>query len=181
MKQKFLTVLSHQRGFTLIELLIVTTLSIMLMLTAGALFTTILLSSNRTDVNQTIKAEGEYALAQMEYLLRNAIEIRPNSLGQTCTAGMTEITFRGVDEGVTTLTGVQDAQGVPRIASNSAQLTSDSVELVSGPVFDCTQTNDLTQQYVTVSFTLSRPATTFGATPTEIQQTFTTGVNLRSL
>lgn len=171
-----------KNGFTLIELLIVTTLSIMLMLTAGAMFTTLLLSNNRTDVNQTIKGEGEYALAQIEFLLRNAIEIRA-----TCTNGMTEITFRGADEGITTLRSQLDQNSVPRIASISAQtsavaqLTSDSVQLVSGPTFDCVETNDKTQQYVTVSFTLQRAATTFGATPANLQQTFTTGVNLRSL
>lgn len=170
-----------KNGFTLIELLIVTTLSIMLMLTAGALFTTILLSNNRTDVNQTIKAEGEYALAQMEFLLRNAIGLQPNSLGQTCTAGMSEITFRGADEGVTTLSRETDGQNVARIASNSARLTTGTVELTNGPTFDCVQTSDQTRQYVTITFTLRRAATSFGATPTTIEQTFTAGVNVRSL
>lgn len=179
--QRVSSPLTLQGGFTLIELLIVTTLSIMLMLTAAALFTTFLISNNRTDSNQAIKAEGEYAIGQMEFLLRNALELLPNSFDQTCTSGMTEITFKSVDDGITTLVQEDDANGVARIASNSAQfLTSDSVELVAGPTFDCVESPDKVQQYITISFTLQKNATSFGAEEMDVQQTFTAGVNLRT-
>ena len=167
-------------GFTLIELLIVTTLSIMLMLGAAALFTTFLIGNNRTDSNRIIKAEGEYALGQMEFLLRNAVELVPNSFNETCTTGMTEISFKSIDDGTTTLLNEEDQNGVARIASNSANfITSESVELVSGPTFDCVESPDKIQQYITISFTLQRAAVSFSE-DVDVQQTFTTGVNLRT-
>ncbi|HEX7017377.1 MAG TPA: type II secretion system protein [Patescibacteria group bacterium] len=170
-----------KNGFTLIELLIVTTLSIMLMLTAAALFTTFLISNNRTDSSQLVKSNGEYALGQMEFLLRNAIELLPNSQAETCTAGMTEITFRSVDDGTTTLFQEEDQNGIARIASNSGQfITSESVELVSGLTFDCVESPDKVQQYITISFTLQKAATSFGNDEVDVQQTFTTGVNIRT-
>lgn len=170
-----------KNGFTLIELLIVTTLSIMLMLGAAALFTTFLVSNNRTTTSEVLKSDGEYALSQMEFLLRNAVELLPNSLNETCTTGMTEITFKSIDDGTTTLLAEDDSDGIARIASNSGQfITSSSVDLVAGPTFDCVESPDRVQQYITISFTLRKAVSSFGASENQVQETFMTGVNLRT-
>lgn len=172
---------NFQSGFTLIELLIVTTLSIMLMLGAAALFTTFLIGNNRATTSETLKTDGEYAMSQMEFLLRNAVELLPNSLNQTCQSGMDEISFKSIDDGTTTFFAEDDDNGITRIASNSGQfLTSDSVTLTAGPTFHCVESPDRVQQYITISFTLRKAATSFGATETGVEETFTSGVNLRT-
>jgi type II secretory pathway pseudopilin PulG len=139
-------------GFTLIELLIVVTLTIMLMLAASSLFMTFLLGNTRTTSNQLLRQEGNYAATQIEFLLRNAVEILPNSLNQTCQADMDEIKLKSYDNGVTTIMVENE-----KIASNSGvYLTSTAAELVDGPTFNCSLSPDRINHYIEFSFTLRK-------------------------
>lgn len=168
-------------GFSLIELLIVVSLTVMLMLAASTIFLTFLVGNTRISSDQIIKQEGQYALNQMEFLLRNSLELLPNNNGYKCQPGMTEIRFKSIDGGVTTLMKEAD-NGIDKIASNSeVYLTSDSVEIVEGPIFDCSQTADEGKPYVNFRFTLRRGNLAVDPAKEVVEQEFQAGTSIRSL
>lgn len=174
---------ASQTGFTLIEVLIVVSLSVLLMLAASSLFMTFLIGNTKTTTMQLVKAEGEYALSQMEFLLRNAIQLLPNSEDDVCVPNMDEIRFKSIDDGITTLTREIDSSdgNRPKIASNSGiYLTSGAVDLVAGPVFNCSQTSDGLSQYITITFQLRKGTPGIDQARDIVTQDFSAGVNLRS-
>jgi prepilin-type N-terminal cleavage/methylation domain-containing protein len=131
-------------GFTLIELLVATTLIVMLMLTISSIFMTLLMGNARTNMRKAIKAEGAYALNQMEFMLRNSVSLEVDD----CQANSNQITFRSHDTLPTTF-----SSDLSRIASNSSYLTSPAVSATS-LIFDCSQQDGRKQ--VKISFTLSK-------------------------
>lgn len=171
--------MTHRSGFTLIELMVVAALSIIIVLGASSLFFSSIITNTRKEILTTIKQEGDYALGQMEFLLRNAVNLEPNASGQTCTTGMSSIAFRSRDDGVTTLKVVGN-----QIASSSATktvyLTSPTAVTLNTatPIFNCQQTGGV-GGYVTIRFSLSTQNTDY-STPNTAAETFTTSVNLRS-
>ncbi|MBU0576470.1 type II secretion system GspH family protein [Patescibacteria group bacterium] len=170
-----------QSGFTLIELIIAVSLTVMLLLTASALFMTFLISGAKVNSTQLVKQEGQHALIQMEFLLRNAIELLPNSFGDECIADMTEIKFRSIDGGETTL-AIEDDGGVDKIASNSGvYLTSGAVKIVNGINFTCTQNSDESHPHISISFTLRKGTPGLDPTRDIVQETFTASATVRSL
>lgn len=174
---------SARSGFTLIEVMIVVSLSVLLMLTASSLFMTFLIGNTKTTTTQLVKAEGEYALNQMEFLLRNAVELLPNTDDETCVTDMEDIRFKSYDNGITTLMRETDPtdSNKAKIASNSGvYLTSGAVELVSGPLFDCSQTPDGLSQYITIAFQLRKGTPGIDQPRDIVVQDFLTSVNLRS-
>lgn len=173
--------LLNQSGFTLIELLVVVSLSVMLMLAASALFFMFLIGNTKAGTEQRVKSEGEYALEQISFLLRNALELKDNSLGQKCELDMTEITFISLDGGQTTLLMETDpADDKNKIASNSGKyLTSGAVDLISGPEFDCVESTDGVSQHITTTFILRKGTPGIDEPRDIVQETFTAGVNVR--
>lgn len=172
--------MKNQAGFTLFELLIAVSLTILLLLSASSLFMMFLIGNTKISGGKLVKAEGNYALSQMEFLLRNAIELLPNADDQQCELDMTEIRLKSIDGGITSLFGETDS-GVDKIASNSGvYLTSGSVELVTGPEFDCTQSDDETNPHITISFTLRKGTPGVDKPRDIIEETFTSSTNLRS-
>lgn len=173
---------NHQLGFTMIEMLVVISLVVMLLLVSTSIFLTSLIGNTKTVITQDLKEEGEYAIGTIEFLLRNAVALEENSLGQTCTGGMTEITFKSIDNGVTTLFLEEDpADNIQKIASNSGvYLTSAGVNVIAGPTFDCNQTSDLNRTFVKISFTLRKGDPGVDDARNIVEETFSTGVNLRS-
>ena len=172
------------KGFTLIEMMIVITLMVMLMLTASSLFFTTLIGSSKTNVTTQVKEEGDFALSQIEFLLRNAVALRTNLSGQTCQSGMDSIAFQSYDNGITELQKEADPSddNHEKIASNSGiYLTSSRVELTSGPTFNCSQSNDGSAPFVEVNFTLRKGTPGIDQARDIVEQTFNTGVSLRSL
>jgi prepilin-type N-terminal cleavage/methylation domain-containing protein len=174
--------LSKQRGFTLIELLIVVSLSVMLMLSASSLFMTFLLGNTKVARSQIIKHEGEYAMSQIDFLLRNAVQLVANSSGQVCAKDMTSVSFISLDSGKTTLGVATDPlDSKVKIASNSTRfLTSGDVTIIDGPFFDCVQSTDKLSQYLGVRFTLRKGTPSLDLARDIIDQEFISGVGLRS-
>lgn len=138
---------SKQNGFTIIELLIVSGLSIVLMLTVSSLFMTFLVGSSTTNMRKTVYAEGNYAINQMAFLIRNAltIECKPSKV---------------------TLTSIDALQTVfqkdsNRIASTSAKhggnlyITSSDVT-VNNLSFSCPAAGEA--KYIGIDFTLQHTA-----------------------
>lgn len=172
----------RKNGFTLIELLIVVSLSVMLMLASSGLFLTFLLGSTKVSRSQIIKNEGEYAMSQMEFLLRNAVQLFDNGNGEICETGMSAITFESIDSGVTTLLSeVDPSDSNSKIASNSGvYLTSGDVEIMEGPIFDCTESSDKLAQYISIRFTLRKGTPSLDQERDIITQEFISGVGIRS-
>jgi prepilin-type N-terminal cleavage/methylation domain-containing protein len=172
---------NRQAGFTLIELLVVVSLSVMLMLAASALFFMFLIGNTKAGAEQRVKSEGEYALEQMSFLLRNALELKNNSDGQKCQTDMDEISFVSLDGGQTSLFAeVDPGDSAEKIASNSGRyLTSGAVELLAGPEFDCVESDDGVSQYITISFTLRKGTPGVDEPRDIVEETFMTGVNVR--
>jgi prepilin-type N-terminal cleavage/methylation domain-containing protein len=174
-------VIQNHRGFTLIELLIVISTVVILMLTASVLFMTFLISNSKINSAQLVKQEGRYSLQQMEFLLRNAIELLPNSLDQECEAHMSEIKFRSIDGGVTSL-GIENDDGIDKIASNSGvYLTSNAVEVTEGPTFNCIQDSDQSHPHINITFTLRKGTPGLDQARDIVEETFTASTILRSL
>lgn len=169
-------------GFTLIELLIVVTLSVMLMLSASSLFMTFLLGNTKVARMQLIKHEGEYAMSQIEFLLRNAVQLVRNDDDQICENNMTSISFISLDSGETTLNSTVDpSDSKTKIASNSTKfLTSGDVDIINGPYFDCVESEDKLTQYVGIRFTLRKGTPTLDVERDILTQEFISGVGLRS-
>lgn len=176
-----------QAGFTLIELLIVVTISVMLMLTASSLFMTLMIGSTKTNSSTLIKQQGNVAMQQIDFLLRNAIDLQPNSTGQTCDPSMTEVVIRSIDGGTTRLrTQLDTSDNRYKIASisgtgTSRYLTAGSVEIVGNNLnISCTQSPDFLSRYLTVSFTLRKGTPGIDQARDIVEETFSSSVNLRS-
>jgi prepilin-type N-terminal cleavage/methylation domain-containing protein len=179
---------STQAGFTLIELIMVVTLSVILMLGASALFMTFLVSNTKVTSQQELKNEGEYALRQVEFLLRNATKLvaDPNNsacvnnptVSCYCSANMFKISLKSRDDGITTLSA-QDG----KIASDSGTAVNSGVYLTSSDYtlnnlrFDCTGNANGSSPYVQVRFTLSKGT---ASNDDYVTQDFSTGVSLRN-
>jgi prepilin-type N-terminal cleavage/methylation domain-containing protein len=158
-------------GFTLIELLITTALTVILMLTVTALFMTFLLSNSRTNTQKAIKEEGIHAMSQMEFILRNARYIDVEST--PCITGMSTIDVISADGGLTTFRTITDG-GVPKIASNSAFLTSGSVNVSNPPLrFNCS--GSLGNRRVKITFGLSKTSP-----DGNVNEVFESTVNIRN-
>lgn len=171
---------NHKAGFTLIEFMIVTTLGILLMLTASSVFLTMLVGRARTATLQRLKTEGDYAMGQMEFLLRNAVKLMPTTANPnvTCATGtdMNEVVLQSVDGGITQLTAqtntLPDTNKIASIsATRTTVLTSSAVDLLSGPTFRCFDNVSEGNRYFTITFTLGK---------NDLEQTFTSGVSMRN-
>lgn len=172
---------SNRSGFSLIELLIVVTLTVMLLLTASVLFMTFLVGGSKVNNTQLVKQEGQYAISQMEFLLRNAVELLPNDSGNECVTDMSQIKFKSIDGGITKLFTQEDG-GVNKIASNSGiYLTSGAVDLATEPDFDCYQPNDEAHPHINITFTLRKGTPGTNLDRDIVEETFTTSTTIRSL
>ncbi len=182
------TATNTAQGFTLVELMVVASLSVMLMLTVTSVFLTFFISDARTEVIGEITDEGDYALSQMEFLLRNAVSLEENAGGNICQPGMSEIRVRSFDNGITILRAATDSDGERYIASNGARLTSPAVTLTdpsqlargANPVFICRRSTDGTTTFIDIEFTLQRDAVDFQEGSAVSRESFETGVTMRS-
>lgn len=166
----------HQTGFTIVEVMVVILLITMLTLTASSVFMTMLAGRAKNASNQIIKSEGEQAMHQMEFLIRNAVAILPDSAGVTCSESpvMTELNIKSVDGGVTRLylqTDTSDSNKV-KIASNSGIfLTSSAIDNINNFRFTCVENPDSGNRFVTLEFRLYKNGK---------DQTFNSIVNMRN-
>jgi prepilin-type N-terminal cleavage/methylation domain-containing protein len=175
-----------QAGFTLIELLVVTSLTVMIMLVVTSMFMTFLITSQKTSIEQRVKNEGESALSNIEFILRNSRRLAPGLDGATtCTNDpdipMTNLAVEGFDGFVTTLQAYPEED--PQIASYSSAindyyyLTSDETTL-SNLEFVCLEGEE-SSHYIGVSFEL-KIGTGETADRETAFETFQSGITLRN-
>lgn len=187
--------LQIRNGFTLVELLIVVSLSVIIMLAASSLFMTLLIGNTKTSTTKLIKDEGDYAMSQMEFMIRNATNLvqvddawntanacqtaASPSVLRTCDATMCALGVQSHDGGVTVLGKIMDGSDA-KIGSNSAYLTSDNIRLVAGPTFTCTDDSSGVGRYIGISFTLRKGTPGVDQPRDIVEQTFTAGAQIRS-
>lgn len=142
---KKLPALTSKNGFTLIELLVVVSLTVLLMMTAVAVFMSFLISNSKLAALNLVKSEGDYALSQLEFFIRNSIALETTAeIEDPCEEAMSAIAVRSMDGGVSVFSLEPDPgdDNMVKIASSSATqtlfLTSSAVE-VGELRFDCTQ------------------------------------------
>lgn len=139
-------ILRKQNGFTLLELLISTALTVVIMLTITALFTTFLLSNSKVSAKKNMKDAGVRAMSQIEFLIKNSYHLDEELT--PCNGTMTSLALTSID-GTTTV--LEEVNG--QIASNSATLTPSSFTL-SDLNFSCT--GEKGYRKITISFTLEK-------------------------
>lgn len=171
----------YQSGFTLIELLVTTSIAVMLLLSASAVFMTFLIGSAKNNLALRVKSEGNSALNQISFLLRNALDI------ETCESNMPQIVLTSADNLTTTLSVSEDPSDEKiKIASSGANgtfyLTSGQNTLTDNPpiIFNCTSNGN--NRFVDIKFSLhqgSNNAATQSDKNNEVE-TFSTSVNLRN-
>ncbi len=165
--------LKNQKGFTLIEILVVTSLTVILMMSATALFLNFMASSSRTNYIQEVKAEGKTVMEHVTFLLRNTKNVK------VCNTGLTEITFTNLDNYNTTLKMEDDRIASTSTATDTFYLSSVATS-VSNLNFDCYKNNMEKGQYVQVTFNLSLGDTDDDDPLGSFTQNFSQGVLLRN-
>jgi len=106
-------VVVNKSGFSLIELIVVIGLLSLLTLAISSIMLTSVMTSARIRTATKVKQAGNYAIGQLQGLLRNA------KLVTSCDSANNTITIVNPDGGTTQILAELDDQGVTRIASNS--------------------------------------------------------------
>ncbi len=159
-----------KRGFSLIELTVVIGLISLLTLAITSALLMSVVSSNRIRTATKIKQAGNFALDQMQGLIRNARNL------DTCDSAGGSITVNNPDGGTTTLTQESDGN-YTRVASNSGiYLTPSNLE-VTNFTLACTP-SDSTPSLITITFDLHDPQNLSSRESPTLH--FETAVNLRN-
>lgn len=136
--------MKRSKGFTLIEILVVIGVLAIIVVVGSTSFFNLLKGSMKTRTINLVKQNGDYALAIMERMIRNAQKI-----DSACTSSMDEISITNPDGGSTTFSCTDNP-----ISSNSAKLISDQIT-VNNCFFDCQEGGYFNPDVVTIDFTLS--------------------------
>lgn len=122
---------TKKAGFTLIELLVVVGITAMVMITVSTIFMTLLLSNARTNARRVIQSDGNTAMHQIEFEIRNAkaiVNCDSGSLTLTNNAGK-EIKFSKNSDYKIILT--QDA--TPKVLTANTVANTLSFNCVNSP------------------------------------------------
>ncbi|MBN1263269.1 MAG: type II secretion system protein [Candidatus Pacebacteria bacterium] len=170
------------KGFTLLETLVsLGALGIVLTVTISA-FLTVMTKSAKVRVVKAVESDGKYALRVMEQMVKGAISILPNSVGQTCVSGMDYLKIENLDGGITEFACLNEGTVDGFIASSSGsidkRLTSPGVKL-DVCSFDCQSGRFDQPDRVTISFGLSQRQAT-ARVEEQADLNFETSVTLRN-
>lgn len=139
------------KGYTLVELVIVVGLTAILTVAITAIMMSSLLSSNRVRTQVSVRQAGDYAMAQMERMIRGA-----QSFPSDACATANQIKIKNFDGNNTTFNLALDGD-VYRIASQSGStefITPNNMN-IEPSTFSITCTPEL----VTISFTIKNKST----------------------
>lgn len=180
MKQHF-----HQAGFSLIELITVVSITAIVSLVSVSVLINSQLRNTKASTISKVREEGEFAVREMSYLLRNARYILPNQFGQTCSENMGAIRVALGDGNIIEL--YTDASS--RIASNSGSLittppasyiTTTSVKMKDALSFSCRQEPYQGGALIDFSFTLASGDEDVVSQDSFYEQQFSSRVYVRS-
>ena len=121
----------QQTGFTLVELLVVVGITAMVMITVSTIFMTFLLSNARTNARRVIQSDGNTAMTQIEFEIRNAKSV-------TCSGGTTLHVTNGNNETLI----IEKNSSTSKLLIGTRVITSQTiVASTGGPTFTCNPTN----------------------------------------
>jgi len=166
-------------GFTLIEVLMIVLLLGVVLAVGSNLFFSILKGGSKAEILKEVKQNGDYAIAVMERMTRNASEavccFDLSCLDQRTGEEVGYLQITNSDRRTTTFF-LESSEEVLKIASNSGvYLTSKNVNASSGG-FVC---EGETPEVITISFTLSQKGTPLRVEE-KATQNFQTTVSLRT-
>jgi prepilin-type N-terminal cleavage/methylation domain-containing protein len=156
-------------GYTLIELVVVAAILGIIGVVSVSLFLTSLSGGGKSSGTNEVRANGDYAITQMERMIRNAIRING-----ACTEDMSSLSILNADGNTTTFSLLNG-----RIASNSGYITAQSSQVSGAIDFDCSQPIDGSPGIVTVTFLLSK-ANALTNRFENVEVEFSTSVQLRT-
>lgn len=159
-----------KKGFSLIELIVVIGLLSLLLLAISSTMLMSIVSSNRIRTVSAVKTAGNYALGQIQSMVRSAKSVT------SCNSTTSTITIVNPDGGSTTLTTF-NAGTYTRIASNSAYMTPTNINTTSFSL-GC-EPSDTEPTQVNVSFDLQNKITTLRTVENPMLH-FETSINLRN-
>ena len=165
-------------GFTLIEVLVMTSLAVIIMLSAVILLMTFLLNQTRITQRQKIRTEGDNALKQMVQVLREAKEVE-NCDGEE----KNEIVYQDVYDLEGEFTIATDEENIPRISrinhlGETVYLTSEDLQATNFNAI-CTYNENEDNYFIRFNFDLANiKAPRFTDEP--LSQTFEASVSLRN-
>lgn len=159
----------YEKGYTLIELVVVAAILGIIGVVSVSLFLSTLSGGGKSSGTNEVRANGDYAITQMERMIRNAVRING-----TCTDNMSSISILNADGRTTTFSSLNG-----RIASNSGYITSQSSQVSGSLDFDCYQPTDGSPGLVTITFLLNK-ANALTNRFEDVEVEFSTSVQLRT-
>lgn len=139
--------MKKNKGFTLLELLVVITVVAVISVAGVGLFYQALRGGGKAQALKELDQNAQLVINLMEFHIRNARDIVDVS-GADCPATGDSLSITGFDGLVTTY----DLTAEGKIASNGAEISSQSVE-VTNLVFECTRQTGTPDQ-VMITFTV---------------------------
>lgn len=157
--------ISREAGFTLVELLVTTAITSIIILAASTLLMTFFLSNSRTTIRRQIKAEGNRALARIEFVARG---------GQDCeNVSSTEVEITNLGGNSTTVFNYSENNITITQDGDTTELLT-AFSLSDGSVISCEEEGD--KHYIRASLVI-RNTDDSEAT---IEETFTSFTVLRN-
>lgn len=173
----------RQAGFSLIELITVVAITAIVSLVSVNVLVTSQLRSTRANIISQVRREGDFAMQEITFLLRNAKYITANQFQQVCQDDMNAI--RVVDQNGGTVELYLD---VDRIASNSGDTVSEDpasyftspAVMVTGLRFSCRQEPSERGAFVEVEYTVESGSEEELSTESYYAQEYAGNVYVRS-
>lgn len=159
-------------GFSLIELIVVIGLLSLLTLAISSIMLTSVITSNRIRTTTKVKQAGNYALGQIQGMIRNT------KILTACNSDEHTLEIVGPDGGTTNIFTTLDTNGTLRIASNSAVYLTPETTQVSNFNLTCAP-SDTEPALVKVSFDLQDNQSANNVARNPILH-FETSINLRN-
>lgn len=170
---------SAQLGFTLIELIVVSTLSALLLFTTTTMLITIIQGNTRTTIRKALDDQGDEAMAQIEFVLKNSVEIIENSDEEICEENMEMIRVLTLEDDNIEFRRNSN-QLIMEKNGSTTPLTSDAIDIQGNPDFDCFE-NTNGEKYAEVSFTLEKEITGGFQETEDLEQEFSSLIEFRNL
>lgn len=160
-----------KQGFSLIELIVVIGLLSLLMLAISSTMLMSIISSNRIRTTSTVKNAGNFALTQLQGMIRNSKSII------TCDSDNSTISYVNPDGGTTSIMA-ETVDSFGKIASNSGVYITPGNVSVTSFSLSC-EPDDSNPSLVKISFDMQDVISTKRPTENPILH-FETSVNIRN-
>ena len=133
-------------GYTLIELVVVAGIMGIIGVVSVSLFLTTLSTGGKSSGLNDIRANGDYAITQIERIVRNSVRI-----DGTCELDMTSLTVMDSNNELIVFSNTDS-----KISIDGSSIIADDVDLSGEMDFDCVRYDSGRPDEVTITFTLEK-------------------------